>query len=253
MSKKHVKKLFLKYAPYGIIPEAMNRKRIKKLKPKHISHVFIYIFAVCLLITTILSLKLFLVLGINIKKVNAEKKYYITSSTLPPVSPVVLSPTPTTPPKPTPTPEVWGVAKQIDNHTWTMNVGQDKKMASAQEIFSALNNYRKQKGSGQLTWDNNLANFAQKRADTFASIKGLDGHAGFNSYFSNQDNLKGIGFWGVGENSSYGYEMEAVHLIEWVFAGDGPHDKNQLDPTWTHVGVGVNGTSVDLIFGKNKI
>ncbi|HVZ67211.1 MAG TPA: CAP domain-containing protein [Patescibacteria group bacterium] len=236
----------------------MLRKRFKKIKPKKISHIFIYVLAFCILLTVGLSIKLLIVMGVSVKKAEAQKKLREITTIAPPVPAIKLTPTPTNPPVnrlPTPTdsPDAWGVAKQINQETWTMKVGQDKDMSDANQILTALNNYRKQKGSGELSWDSKLADFAQKRADTFSSIQGLDGHAGFNSYFSNQDNLKAVGFWGVGENSSYGYKMEAVHLIEWVFAGDAPHDKNQLDPTWTHVGIGVNGLGVDLIFGKNKI
>jgi uncharacterized protein YkwD len=147
----------------------------------------------------------------------------------------------------------WGIAKQLSEHTWTMKVGEDTKMATAKEVFDALNHYRIQKGSSNLTWDDKLADFALKRAQTFVSIGKLDGHAGFESYFKDEQHLKDIGFWGVGENSSYGFKMEGVHLIEWVFAGDKPHDDNQLDSSWTHVGIGVSETGVDLVFGKDKM
>lgn len=151
------------------------------------------------------------------------------------------------------TEEIWGVAKQIDDNTWTMKIGGDQKMAAAQEILEALNSYRLRKGVGTLAWDEKLTGFAQKRAETFVSIGGLDNHAGFNDYFKDEQGLRDIGFWGAGENSSYGFQMEAVHLIEWVYAGDPPHDNNQLDPGWTHVGIGVKGTATNIIFAKEKM
>src|SRR3989338_11132002 len=120
----------------------------------------------------------------------------------------------------------WGIAQQVDEHTWTMKIGEDERMATPQEVFDALNAYRKQKGVGGLTYDDKLAEFAKKRADTFFSIKKLDGHSGFNEYFKDEQRLKDIGFWGVGENSSFGFRLEGVHLIEWIFAGDKPHDDN---------------------------
>lgn len=149
--------------------------------------------------------------------------------------------------------EPWGIAKQIDENTWTMKIGEDQKMATPNDVFDALNTYRRQKGVGSLTWDDKLAELAGKRAATFQSIQKLDGHAGFSEYFKDEQNLKNIGFWGVGENSSYGFRLEGVHLIEWIFAGDKPHDDNQLDPSWTHVGIGVASTGVDVIFGKDKM
>jgi len=36
-----------------------------------------------------------------------------------------------------------------------------------------------------------------------------------------------------------------------VFAGDTPHDNNQLDSSWTAVGIGVSETFVDIIFAGN--
>jgi uncharacterized protein YkwD len=151
------------------------------------------------------------------------------------------------------TPDKWGVAKQIDDVTWTIKVGQDAKMATPQEIFQALNAYRNRHGSASLSWDDNLANFAQERAAYFNKIKSLDQHKGFIEYTENEDNIKKLGFWGVGENASFGYKLEGVHLIEWIFAGDEPHNKNQLEPSWTYVGIGVEGVGVDLIFGKWKM
>lgn len=144
----------------------------------------------------------------------------------------------------------WGVATQIDAHTWTMKVGSDSRMATPKEILDALNHYRSVHGSGYLAWDNNLAAFAQQRADYFNQIKGTDEHAGFNSYLDNPENVRQLNFYTLGENSSYGFQLLGVHIIEWLYAGDAAHNSNQLNPMWTHVGIGVSGTATDLIFGK---
>ncbi len=177
-------------------------------------------------------------------------KYY-NGEVVPTLPPVIVKAAPKTT-QPTDTTQ-WGVAKQIDEHTWTTKLGQDGVIGTPSEIFDALNIYRARLGKGNLTWDNNLATYAQSRAVFFNSSKELDGHKGFIEYTSNTDNLKTLGFWGVGENSCYGYRLLGVHLIEWVFAGDKPHDDNQLDSRWTHVGIGVSGLGVDIIFGKSKI
>jgi uncharacterized protein YkwD len=42
-------------------------------------------------------------------------------------------------------------------------------------------------------------------------------------------------------------------LIEWVFAKSPEHNANQLDSGWTHVGIGVSGYGVNLIFGGGKL
>lgn len=149
--------------------------------------------------------------------------------------------------------EPWGVAKQVSQHTWTMKVGFDDRMGTPQEIFTALNDYRDRHGRGKLVWDELLANFATSRAETLSKLGKGDEHAGFMTYVSDQENLKKLGFWQVGENFSTGYRLLGVHLIEWVMAGDEPHDKNQLNSLWSHVGVGVWGTTAVMIFGGEKI
>lgn len=146
----------------------------------------------------------------------------------------------------------WGVAKQVDEHTWTMQVADDERMATPQEILIALNNYRQKHGKGSLAWDTGLAAYAQERTNYFVSLKRLDAHAGFSDFVDKQDGFIKLGFGGLGENSSYGYRLAGVHLIEWVYAGDKPHDDNQLNSAWTHVGIGVNGTATNLIFGGDK-
>lgn len=145
--------------------------------------------------------------------------------------------------------EEWGVAKQISEKTWRIKVGEDKKMATSQEIFEALNVYRQRHGKNALNWDDRLASYALLRAKYFTQIGGLDEHKGFEEYVKDINNLKTLGFWLVGENASFGYKLEGVHLIEWVFAGDEPHNTNQLNPQWSHVGIGVDGYNVDIIFG----
>jgi uncharacterized protein YkwD len=154
-------------------------------------------------------------------------------------------------PSPTPDNEQWGVAKQVSEHTWTIKVKPDEQMTTPQELFEALNNYRKTKGVNPLTWNEKLAAYAQLRADYFASISKIDEHAGFKEYLKNDDNFVKLGFGSLGENSSWGYRLTGVHLIEWVYAADSAHDNNQLDSEWTHVGIGINGTGTDLIFAGN--
>ena len=149
--------------------------------------------------------------------------------------------------------EPWGVSKQIDEHTWTIRVGEDATMTTAKEAFEALNEYRRVHNSQILTWNDNLANYAQTRADYLNGIKEVDGHKGFSDFVENQDGFNKLGFNNLGENISYGYKVNGVHLIEWVYAGDEPHNKNQLDNKWNYVGIGVKGLATCLIFGTAKI
>ena len=151
-----------------------------------------------------------------------------------------------------PTVGEWGVARQIGEHTWTMNVGMDEKMGTAKEIFDALNEYRVRRGSQRLTWNENLANYAQSRADYIFSIGRTDELKGFIDYLNNQNGYDKLGFTWLGENISMGYRMEGVHLIEWIYAGDKPHDDNQVNNRWNYVGIGVKGTATAVIFGTGK-
>ena len=146
----------------------------------------------------------------------------------------------------------WGVAKQIDEVTWQMKVGQDAQMGTPAEILVALNDYRRRYGSSALNWDEKLANYAKSRAVYFNKIKDLDGHKGFQDFLNNEDGFNKLGFNRLGENASFGYRLSGVHLIEWVYAGDEPHNKNQLNSVWNYVGIGVDGTATALIFGTGR-
>lgn len=147
----------------------------------------------------------------------------------------------------------WGVARQIDEHTWTMRIQMDEKMGTAREIFEALNVYRKVQGTGPVEWDDKLSEYALSRAKLFTELKSTDSHKGFVDKLKDEQGFRDLGFWGLGENASYGYKLEGVHIIEWMYASDEGHNSNQLNPRWTHVGIGVDGVSTALIFGKDKI
>ncbi|MDD4937616.1 MAG: CAP domain-containing protein [Candidatus Shapirobacteria bacterium] len=147
----------------------------------------------------------------------------------------------------------WGVAQQIGQHTWTMKVGEDSVMATPSEILIALNIYRVNHGSQNLTLNQKLTDYAQSRASFFVSNKGLDSHQGFNNFLEKEDGFNKLGFTWVGENASFGYKLNGVHLIEWIYAGDEDHDKNQLDNKWNYVGIGVVKTATCLIFATGKM
>lgn len=156
-------------------------------------------------------------------------------------------------PQKNPTYDDWGQAKKIDDHTYTIRVGYDDRMGTAQEILTALNSYRQASGRGPLAWDDRLASYSQERANNFQSIETTDKHAGFDDYLENQDGFNKLGYSRLGENSYYGGPLYGVHLIEWVFAKSPGHDANQLDPGWTHVGIGVTNNATNLIFGAGRL
>lgn len=176
--------------------------------------------------------------------------------TITPTATPIPTATPTSSPTPTPktpsNPSQY-TAQKVNDVTWRVsNVSNDDKMASPQEIYNALNSYRTGHGLSSLSWDVALASYAQGRADLFSSNKSLDSHAGFNS-FMNNDGFSKVGFNGLGENSAYlSGPMNGDHIIQNIFGADSSHDGNQLDPSWTNVGIGVSGVAVNVNFGKNK-
>lgn len=172
-----------------------------------------------------------------------------TSTPIPTATPM-LRPTPT---PSTPSNQSQYTAQKINDVTWRVsNVSNDNTMASPQEIYNALNSYRTNHGLSSLSWDVGLASYAQSRADLFTGRGSLDSHAGFNEFMKN-DGFSKVGFNGLGENSAYlSGPMNGDHIIRNIFGADSSHDGNQLDPSWTNVGVGVNGVAVNVNFGKNK-
>lgn len=164
-----------------------------------------------------------------------------------------LTATPTQSQNPTGTNSSQYTAQKVNDVTWKVsNVQNDDKMANASEVFNALNSYRQQHGASVLSWDTKLADFAKSRADTFAKNGSLDSHAGFTSYMNN-GGFDASGFNGLGENSAFiSGPMSGDKIIRSIFGADPSHDGNQLDPSWTHAGVGVNGNAINVNFGKNK-
>lgn len=122
--------------------------------------------------------------------------------------------------------------------------------SQAEQVFQVLNDYRTSHGVGKLEWSDKLGQYAQSRADKFAANGATDNHQDFQTLISTPAGFAQMGFSGLGENSSYGYPFNASDLIEKDYAADKPHDDNQLDSSWTHVGIGINGVASDLVFGK---
>jgi uncharacterized protein YkwD len=125
------------------------------------------------------------------------------------------------------------------------------RMATAQELFSALNSYRQKNGRSPLQWDNQLASYSRERANLYTRLGDTDGHAGFNTDTQNGLNYK-FYFYGLGENSSYGSIGDAQYIIEQWYGTSAPHNDNQLNTSWTHVGIGVSGNATNFVFGGGK-
>lgn len=123
---------------------------------------------------------------------------------------------------------------------------------SAQELFSALNNYRQRNGKRTLNWEGSIANYAQNRANLFTSLGDTDNHTGFENDLKNGLYFQ-LGFYGFGENSSYGYITDAKTIIESHFGSSPAHNENMLNEKWEYGGIGINGSAIDIIFAGWKI
>ncbi|HSW87653.1 MAG TPA: CAP domain-containing protein [Candidatus Saccharimonadales bacterium] len=145
----------------------------------------------------------------------------------------------------------YGQATKIAAHTYELKLPPDSAMANAHDLFSALNTYRQRKGIGVLSWKDELSNYAQSRANFYASKGALDSHSGFMSFINNQDGFTKLGFNHLGENAAYAGPLSGTHLIEWVFAADEEHNSNQLNSDWSSVGIGVSGIAIDIIFASS--
>jgi len=143
--------------------------------------------------------------------------------------------------------------RQVGKYTFEGNLPCDNSMGSANDTYIALNNYRNTHGVGSLAWNAGLADVASMRTSQIAANGGVsDSHAGFIAFTNNQSNFTKLGMSELSENiaGTGSCPLLGVHIIEWLFARDAPHNNAQLDGRWTNVGISVNGSVVGVIFGK---
>lgn len=155
----------------------------------------------------------------------------------------------------TPTPQVLAAqdkAVQIGAVTYAKTFTQDNYMAVPQDVFLALNKYRLKKNRKPLLWNDALAQFAQQRAGFIMAQSKLDQHSGFYRFIREEKGFQKLGFNHLGENTALAGPLTGEHLIENIFSADPQHDANQVDPSWTHVGIGVAGITTVIIFGGEK-
>ena len=184
------------------------------------------------------------ILGESTKEIESNAAY-LSISLAPELEPTIES---TETPMPMPTLQI----SNVDTTKTIEHVNTDSNMVTANEIFNALNFYRNEKGIASLSWNNTLANFSQSRVNTFASISNLDSHAGFKSYMEN-GGFEASGFNGLGENSAQlASPMNGAKIIREIYGASPAHNTSQLDPSWTHAGVAINGIFVNINFGKDK-
>ena len=148
--------------------------------------------------------------------------------------------------EPTSAPFNWTVEK-VDDQITKISLPPDPTMSTADELFDAMNNYRKAHSVSTLTKNDLLCSIAQNRANEQFANGDLDNHAGFNKYVQDQDefSLMGEVLFG-GSQPQYG-----VHIVEfgWNRSLTG-HKEAIQDPDWNHGCGGVAGYFAVFIFAS---
>jgi hypothetical protein len=147
---------------------------------------------------------------------------------------------------PTEEPFNWTVEK-VDDQVTKIALPPDPRMSTPDELFEAMNNYRRAHNVQTLTKNDLLCSIAQNRANEQLANGGLDGHAGFDKYAENQNEFPRMGevlFGGV--QPQYG-----VHIVEygWDRSLTG-HKEAIQNPSWNHGCGGIAGYYAVFIFGS---
>lgn len=137
--------------------------------------------------------------------------------------------------------------EKIDEHTTMTWLPPDDRMSTADELFIAMNNYRRAHGIPEVARSDVLCTIAQKRAEEQNALGKIDGHAGFPKYAQEQREfsyLTEVLFGGDQPQSG-------VHIVEygWDQSLTGHREAIQ-DRTMTHGCGGVAGYFAAFIFGQ---
>lgn len=135
----------------------------------------------------------------------------------------------------------------LDDKTTACAHPADSRMSTSEELFVAVNEYRKAHGIGTLEKNDLLCSIAQNRANEQLSYGSLDSHAGFEKYARNQTDFDAMGeiLYGGVQNQL------GVHIVEWGWARSQTGHKESLeDRKWQNGCGGVAGLFAVFIFGK---
>jgi uncharacterized protein YkwD len=120
---------------------------------------------------------------------------------------------------------------------------------SSGELTQAINSYRQSHGSPSLAWESGLAAFAQAQAGYFDSKNGFVKDDGYSQII--YPLIPSINTFVTGEIDAIGVTGTATHIVVEVFGANPTQNSNQLNPKWTHVGIGVSGRTIIVVFGRH--
>lgn len=149
-------------------------------------------------------------------------------------------------PNATPAPTSGFKREKVDENTTIIWLPADDRMSTNDELFTAINTYRRAQGIGEVSRSDTLCTIAQKRADEQKAFGQIDGHAGFAKYAQEQREfsyLTEVLFGGDQPQSG-------VHIVEygWDQSLTGHREAIQ-DRTMSHGCGGVAGYFAAFIFG----
>ena len=149
-------------------------------------------------------------------------------------------------PNATPVPTSAFRREKVDEHTTMIWLHADSQMSTADELFTAMNTYRRAHNIPEVARHDTLCSIAQKRADEQQALGKIDGHAGFTKYAQGQRDfsyLTEVLFGGEQPQSG-------VHVVEygWDQSLTGHREAIQ-DRTMTHGCGGIAGYFAVFIFG----
>lgn len=149
-------------------------------------------------------------------------------------------------PNATPIPTGGFRREKVDEHTTMIWLLPDDRMSTSDELFTAMNNYRRAHSIPEVAKHDTLCSIAQKRADEQQALGKIDDHAGFTKYAQEQRDfsyLTEVLFGGAQPQSG-------VHIVEfgWDQSLTGHREAIQ-DRTMTHGCGGIAGYFAVFIFG----
>lgn len=209
------------------------------MKTKKLENYFIfsYVSKFFLLFLVFLALLLFSDQGSVVRRFFPRKNYYEKPNTSKIQKDIRLLPTES--------PFNWTVEK-VDEQVTRIAVPPDPRMSTPDELFEAMNNYRKAHSVQTLTKSDLLCSIAQNRANEQLANGDLDNHAGFDKYAKNQEEFPRMGevLFG-GAQPQYG-----VHIVEygWDRSLTGHREAIQ-NPAWNYGCGGIAGYFAVFIFG----
>ena len=131
--------------------------------------------------------------------------------------------------------------------TWSY-IPRDDRMSTAEELFEAMNSYRRSQALQEVVKNDTLCAVAQNRANELQALGKLDDHAGFEKYARSQkefDTMDEILYGGVQPQSG-------VHIVEYGWDRSLTGHRNALQNRMlTHGCGGIAGYFAVFEFGGN--